>query len=42
VQDNIEGSLRFLEYAASKPDVWFVTMSQVVEWMKNPGESGSD
>ena len=42
MQDNIEGSLRFLKYAASKPDVWFVTMSQVVEWMKNPGECGSD
>lgn len=26
----------FIEYALSKPDVYFVSMRQLIEWMKNP------
>ncbi|KAG0026659.1 hypothetical protein BGZ81_006192 [Podila clonocystis] len=26
----------FFQYALSKPDVWFVTNQQLLEWMKNP------
>lgn len=26
----------FIEYAASQPDVWFVTSRQLVEWMRTP------
>lgn len=37
-QDNTKAAIQFVEYANSKPDVWFVTMSQLMDWMKNPGE----
>jgi len=26
-----------MEYATQKQDVWFVTFSQLLDWMKNPG-----
>ncbi|PSC74206.1 left border a [Micractinium conductrix] len=34
--DNTKAAIQFVEYANSKPDVWFVTMSQLMDWMKNP------
>lgn len=34
--DNIEASTRFIEYAQEKEGVWFVTASQLLDWMKNP------
>lgn len=37
LQDNIEASTRFIEYAQEKEGVWFVTASQLLDWMKNPG-----
>lgn len=33
-----EGLNQFLEYASSMPNVFFVTVTQVLDWMKNPGE----
>lgn len=33
-----EGLNQFLEYATSKDNVFLVTVSQVLDWMKNPGE----
>lgn len=38
MQDNTNAAIRFLEYATAKDDVWFVTVSQLLDWMKNPGE----
>lgn len=37
-QDNTNAAIRFVEYATAKDDVWFVTVSQLLDWMKNPGE----
>lgn len=34
--DNIQQLQRFIDYAASKPDVYFVTMRQLLGWMQNP------
>lgn len=39
LQDNTTAAIRFMDYATQKKDVWFVTMSQLVDWMKNPGKS---
>jgi hypothetical protein len=39
-QENSEGLLEFMKYAADKDDVWFVTVSQLIDWMKNPGGLG--
>lgn len=33
-----DGLNKFLEYATSKDNVFLVTVSQVLDWMKNPGE----
>lgn len=33
---NTEGVLKFMDYATKKDDVWFVTMSQLLDWMKSP------
>jgi hypothetical protein len=30
-----------MDYATKKDDVWFVTMSQLLDWMKNPGARGA-
>lgn len=30
-----------MEYATQKKDVWFVTFSQLLDWMKNPGAAAS-
>ena len=27
---------KFLDYALSKPDVWVVTISQLLDWMESP------
>lgn len=27
---------RFIEYALGHENVWFATMSEVIDWMKNP------
>lgn len=27
---------QFVEYALAKPDVWFITMRQLIAWMQNP------
>lgn len=35
-----EGLNRFLEYAMTKDNVFLVTVSQVLDWMKSPGERG--
>ena len=32
----IREAVKFVKYALSKPDVYFVTTQQLVEWMKNP------
>ncbi|XP_027231311.2 chitin deacetylase 7 [Penaeus vannamei] len=32
----MDGYLRFLQYLATKPDVYVVSMNRVLEWMKNP------
>lgn len=32
----INEAQKFVKYAASKPDVYFVTMRQLIEWMQNP------
>lgn len=34
--ENINATNRFIEYALSKPDVFFVTMQQLINWIKNP------
>jgi hypothetical protein len=34
--DNTEAAIAFMEYATQKKDVWFVTFSQLLDWMKNP------
>lgn len=34
--ERIEGTLQFVNYALSHPDVYFVTMRQLIEWMKDP------
>ncbi|XP_042887457.1 chitin deacetylase 7-like isoform X3 [Penaeus japonicus] len=31
-----DGYLKFLQYLATKPDVYVVSMNRVLEWMKNP------
>ena len=28
--------LKFLQYAMTKPDVWGVTMQQLLDWMQTP------
>lgn len=35
-EKHIEQTQTFLKYAFSKPDVYFLTMHQMVEWMKAP------
>ncbi|KAI9027447.1 hypothetical protein CLU79DRAFT_739243 [Phycomyces nitens] len=32
----LDGVLSFLQTIAAKPDVWFVTNQQLLQWMKNP------
>lgn len=32
----IRGAQKFVKYALSKPDVYFVTNRQLVDWMKAP------
>ncbi|EFN50572.1 hypothetical protein CHLNCDRAFT_136266, partial [Chlorella variabilis] len=34
--NNSQGFLRFMEYATDKPNTWFVTVSQLLDWMKAP------
>ena len=34
--ERIAHGRQFIEYAASQPDVYFVTMQQLIEWMRNP------
>ena len=34
--ENIAATRKFIEYALSKGDVYFVTMQQLIDWMKNP------
>ena len=34
--DNIAATNKFIEYALSKGDVYFVTMKELINWMKNP------
>lgn len=31
-----------MEYATQKKDVWFVTFSQLLDWMENPGAPATD
>ncbi len=33
-----DGLNKFLEYSISKDNVFLVTVSQVLDWMKNPGK----
>ncbi|KAL8581976.1 hypothetical protein ACOMHN_027957 [Nucella lapillus] len=33
---NLQGLLDFLEIVTGKKDVWVVTVTQVIDWMKNP------
>eukprot|EP00890_Picochlorum_soloecismus_P000809 jgi/Picsp_1/1729/NSC_05202-R1_hypothetical chitooligosaccharide deacetylase len=34
--DNIAATNKFIEYALSKGDVYFVTMTELINWMQNP------
>jgi LysM repeat protein len=34
--DNIAATNKFIEYALSKGDVYFVTMKELINWMENP------
>jgi len=34
--DNLEDLAKFADYALSKPDVYFVTIRQLIAWMQNP------
>ena len=34
--ERILGTQKFIKYAMSKPDVYFLTMHQMVDWMKSP------
>lgn len=36
VQTRIDESVKFIKYALSKPGVYFVTLSDLVEWMSQP------
>ncbi|KAL4420271.1 hypothetical protein ABPG77_005611 [Micractinium sp. CCAP 211/92] len=36
LSDNLGDVQRFIEYAASKPNTYFVTMRQMLAWMTNP------
>ncbi|CAO3696457.1 unnamed protein product [Rhizopus stolonifer] len=38
-KDQYNGVISFLQSVASKPDVWFVTNQQLLQWMKNPVKS---
>lgn len=35
-KERIAGTQAFIKYAMAKPDVWFVTMHQLVQWMQDP------
>ncbi|KAG0744879.1 hypothetical protein G6F57_004746 [Rhizopus arrhizus] len=35
-KDQFNGVISFIQSVASKPDVWFVTNQQLLQWMKNP------
>lgn len=36
LQEHTAALNRFFEWALAQPDVWFVTMRQLLEWMKAP------
>ncbi len=36
LQEHIKALRQFIEWSLEQPDVYYVTASQLVEWMKNP------
>lgn len=32
----LDGLISFIKALSEKPDVWFVTNQQLIQWMKNP------
>jgi hypothetical protein len=38
-KDMMAGVMSFIQSIAAKPNVWFVTNQQLLQWMKNPVKS---
>lgn len=38
-KDQFDATISFIKSLSAKPDVWFVTNQQLLQWMKNPVKS---